>query len=361
MALVKTILNGNEVEYDDTEFELIVFTKYINFGYRDVKFLHYSGGGKDIRNPKGNTSCYSMFSNYKGSELDLSSFDTSNVTNMHSMFSCCKSLKELNLSNFDTSKVTVMEDMFYCCKSLKELNLSNFDTNKVINMSNMFYKCFSLEELDLSSFNTSKVKDMGSMFSYCEGLKELDISSFNTSSVTNIKSMFYNNKSLGTGDSLKYKLLRQNLLNNRNDKVLYKTFKKLFNISDSDFINTLYELKPTSKMLPSYENNVLVPKIEKFFNDGLTIGNIQNQLSDYDSSFVNNVLVNYLGDLYIIGKNFQGFLSSDEIKILNYFNIVGGNSSLTVKEVKLKACKDFDEDYVNKAILKLLSDEKLVG
>ncbi len=359
MALVKTMLNGHEVEYDDKEFELKVSTNYINFGYRDVKFLHYSGDGKDVRNPKGNISCRNMFYEYKG-ELDLSNFDTSNVVNMRNMFCDCE-CTSLDLSSFNTSKVTDMEAMFYCCKSLKELNLSNFDTSKVKNMNSMFYMCFSLEELDLSSFNTSKVTDMGSMFSYCESLKELDISSFDTSNATNVKSMFYNSKLLGTGDSLKQNLLKQSLLNNGDGKVLYKTFKKLFNISDSDFINTLYELKPTSQMLPSYENNVLVPKIEKFFNDGLTIGNIQNQLCDYDSSFVNNVLVNYLGDLYIIGKNFQGFLSSDEIKILNYFNIVGGNSSLTVKEVKLKACKDFNEDYVNKAILKLLSDEKLVG
>ena len=57
------------------------------------------------------------------------------------MFNGCSSLKELNLSNFNTNNVTDMEYMFYVCSSLKELNLSNFNTNNVINMSWMFGGC----------------------------------------------------------------------------------------------------------------------------------------------------------------------------------------------------------------------------
>ena len=54
---------------------------------------------------------------------------------MISMFERCSSLKELNLSNFNTNNVTNMESMFYECSSLKELNLSNFNTNNVTDMS----------------------------------------------------------------------------------------------------------------------------------------------------------------------------------------------------------------------------------
>ena len=31
--------------------------------------------------------------------------------------------------------------MFYECRSLEELNLSNFNTNNVTNMKGMFYEC----------------------------------------------------------------------------------------------------------------------------------------------------------------------------------------------------------------------------
>ena len=57
------------------------------------------------------------------------------------MFEGCSSLKELNLSNFNTNNVTNMYSMFHGCSSLKELNISNFNTNNVTNMSDMFSKC----------------------------------------------------------------------------------------------------------------------------------------------------------------------------------------------------------------------------
>ena len=57
------------------------------------------------------------------------------------MFYKCSSLKKLNLSNFNTNNVTNMVGMFYGCSSLKVLNLSNFNTNNVTNMWDMFYGC----------------------------------------------------------------------------------------------------------------------------------------------------------------------------------------------------------------------------
>ena len=60
---------------------------------------------------------------------------------MDGMFCGCYSLNELNLSNFNTNNVTDMDSMFYGCSSLKELNLSNFNTNNVTDMFSMFYKC----------------------------------------------------------------------------------------------------------------------------------------------------------------------------------------------------------------------------
>ena len=46
--------------------------------------------------------------------------------------------------------------MFNKCSSLQRLNLSNFNTNNVTNMSYMFNECRSLKELDISYFNTVK-------------------------------------------------------------------------------------------------------------------------------------------------------------------------------------------------------------
>ena len=54
------------------------------------------------------------------------------------MFRDCSSLQELNLSSFNTNKVTNMHNMFRNCSSLRELNLSSFNTNQVIYMQKIF-------------------------------------------------------------------------------------------------------------------------------------------------------------------------------------------------------------------------------
>ena len=90
------------------------------------------------------------------------------ITNF--MFADCNSLIALNLSNFNTQNVTNMSNMFYKCNSLTSLDLSNFNTQNVINMSCMFYYCNSLKSLDLSNFNTQNVTDMSYMFSNCNSL-----------------------------------------------------------------------------------------------------------------------------------------------------------------------------------------------
>ena len=125
-------------------------------------------------------------------ELDLSNFDTSNVTNMQSMFSGMSNLTTLDLSNFNTSKVTNMAAMFYTTSNLTTLNLSSFNTSQVTNMRHMFFGMSNLTSLNLSNFDTSKVKRMDFMFSYMYSLTTLNLSNFDTSQVTNMSEMFRN-------------------------------------------------------------------------------------------------------------------------------------------------------------------------
>ena len=133
-------------------------------------------------------------------ELDLSNFDTSQVTNMSSMFYGMSNLTTLNLSYFDTSQVTNMEAMFRGMSNLTTLNLSSFDTSQVTNMSSMFYGMFNLTPLDFSHFDTSQVTNMSSMFTYMYKITTLDLSSFNTSKVTDMNHMFENMSNLTTLD-----------------------------------------------------------------------------------------------------------------------------------------------------------------
>lgn len=88
--------------------------------------------------------------------------------------------------------------MFNECSNLNNLNLNSFNTSNVINLSEMFNKCASLTSLDISSFDTSKVTNMSRMFASCKSLAKLDVSSFNTSNVTNMEKMFSDMKNLET-------------------------------------------------------------------------------------------------------------------------------------------------------------------
>ena len=120
-------------------------------------------------------------------EASFKGSNTSNVTNMDSMFYGCSSLTSLDLSGFDTSKVTKMGNMFDMCSSLTSLDLSKWDTSKVTKMNNMFYKCSSLTSLDLSGWNMSNVTDTWNMFKFCTSLRTIRMVGCTTETRTNIE------------------------------------------------------------------------------------------------------------------------------------------------------------------------------
>ena len=140
---------------------------------------------------KNVTDMRGMFKNSSLTTLDLTSFDTQNVKNMEYMFYECSALTTLNLSNFNTKNVTNMIYMFSECSALTTLDLSNFDTQNVKDMEGMFSDCSRLKTLDISGFDTKNVTDMSSMFCGCSALTTLDLSNFDTQNVTNMNDMFY--------------------------------------------------------------------------------------------------------------------------------------------------------------------------
>ena len=130
-------------------------------------------------------------------ELDLSTFDTKKVKSFFSMFAKCESLQSLK-QNFDVSSATDFSSMFRECKGLEAIDLSNFKSNRATSTAYMFLWCENLVSVDLSNFVTNSVTDMTSMFSLCTKLPTLDISSFNTSKVTNMTEMFAGDVNLAT-------------------------------------------------------------------------------------------------------------------------------------------------------------------
>ncbi len=157
---------------------------YLFGGYTELKKIDFG----DVLDTSQVENMSSMFEGCGVASLDLSTFDTSKVTLMGSLFKSCKNLTALDISSFDTSQAENMGWMFYECP-IMELNLSHFDTSKVTYMGCMFSDCSNLKRLDVSSFDTSQVKSMFYMFSG-SGMSELDLSHFDTSEVTDMQGMF---------------------------------------------------------------------------------------------------------------------------------------------------------------------------
>lgn len=110
----------------------------------------------------------------KVENVDVSEWDTSNVTDMAQMFRESK-IKNINMSKWNTSKVTTMNQMFRSCSLLETINISNFDTSSLENFSDVFSRCPKLKEIDLSSATFDKVTTVASLFNQSTSLEKIDI------------------------------------------------------------------------------------------------------------------------------------------------------------------------------------------
>lgn len=129
--------------------------------------------GTEYFAPSQCTNVDRMFSNLKAlTSIDLSGFDTSNVTNFQWMFYNCNNLTSVvGLENFNTSKATTFEYMFYGCEKLPDINVTNFDTSNATTLKGIFQNCKAVTTMDISSFSTEKVTVIHDIFQGCEKLE----------------------------------------------------------------------------------------------------------------------------------------------------------------------------------------------
>ena len=89
---------------------------------------------------------------------------------MREMFSYCQSLTSLDVSSFNTENVTDMRGMFSYCQSLTSLDVSNFNTENVTNMSEMFYGCSQLKRIFCIEGWDNSLRNGEAMFWGCKSL-----------------------------------------------------------------------------------------------------------------------------------------------------------------------------------------------
>ncbi len=140
------------------------------------------------------TNMASMFNGCSGlTSLDLSMFDTTKLTSTTAMFYSMNSLTELNISNWkfndSIAKSFASNSGLSNNSNFNSLILENVNTSNVTNMDSMFMS-LPVTSLNLSSFDTSNVTNMRVMFGFMSNLQNLNISNFDTNLVNDMSAMF---------------------------------------------------------------------------------------------------------------------------------------------------------------------------
>jgi surface protein len=113
---------------------------------------------------------------------NIALYNTSNVTNMTSVFAYTPKVK--TIPTFTTTKANTMFSMFFGCGVV---NAPSLDTSNVANMASMFNIANSL--VTVPTYNTSKVTDISTMLQGTQSLQS--VPAFDTSNVTNFTTFLY--------------------------------------------------------------------------------------------------------------------------------------------------------------------------
>lgn len=165
--------------------------------------------GLDILDTSNAITMKGMFYNCRGlTDIDVSSFDTSNVTDMSYLFAApvtdsVSNYSDLpmNLStiefgdNFVTSNVTDISYILYYNTSLTELDIDDWDVSNVTSMCSSFFNCCNLTtfgENALANWNTGKVINMEHAFRWLKKLTALNLEKWDVSSVKSFSYCFCN-------------------------------------------------------------------------------------------------------------------------------------------------------------------------
>ena len=135
-------------------------------------------------------------------DIDISSWDVSNVTTMKNMFvslsSNCNTVNgpvfltfNQDIGNWNVSKVTDMNGVFSWNYKFNQ-DIGNWNVSKVTDMSNMFFGALDFNQninTDGVGWNVSNVTNMSNMFQFAYAFNQ-NISAWNTAAVTNMSGLF---------------------------------------------------------------------------------------------------------------------------------------------------------------------------
>lgn len=125
---------------------------------------------------KANDLYGAMINNKVIGTVDVTGLDTSATTNFNGLFMNDFYLKEVKgINNLVTSAATDLDGMF-CNTALGDIDVSGWDTSNVTNMDRVFNKSSVSSIKGIEKWNTAKVTNFNSVFGGTDGLTTLDLS-----------------------------------------------------------------------------------------------------------------------------------------------------------------------------------------
>lgn len=205
-TLVTNKVTSMSYMFSNTGFETIDLSKYDTSNVTNFNHLFYQTSKlKKIIGDNIDTHVANDFSNmfYGTGDIDFSEsnvdkWDTSHVTNMSNTFSSSKITDYNFLKNWDTSSVTRMDSTFSGSVA-QSLPISDWNVSNVNTLNQIFYNTTVLNDLPISNWDVSKVTNMSGTF-WKSGVKSLDIKKWNTSKVTTFYAIFNSMDNLETLD-----------------------------------------------------------------------------------------------------------------------------------------------------------------
>jgi len=222
---------------------------------------------------------------------DIGTWNTSLVTNMTNMFNSSRVFNQ-DIGGWDTSNVTRMDYMFYWAENFNQ-NIDNWDTSNVANMKRMFTNATAFNQ-NINSWDTSSVTDMSGMFSQTANFNG-NIISWDTSAVTDVNSMF------STANSFNQDIGSWNTTNVTNMQWMFNQ-AFAFNNDISSWVTTnVTNMNGMFRNASSFDQNIggwSVENVADFTNmfQSVTLSN-----ANYDA-----LLIGWDAQTLLAGKSFHG-------------------------------------------------------
>ena len=190
---LKTCSNVIEILIDSKEEENIKFINYFpainNNNNNDISI--YVNGKEEETNiikankdenyiikikypPNFSSNCDGMFKGLNKIK-SIKFYNFKGCSSAFQMFQNCSSLETLNLSQFNTSEITNMNQMFANSTLLNSIGVSKFELSENVKTDEMFCNCRSLKNIDKSSFTKNEfkcliyyIKDLNIFVDKCE-------------------------------------------------------------------------------------------------------------------------------------------------------------------------------------------------